>query len=133
MREASLQAYAVSQAAKRAYRKFCSFHSLLLNFEIHAVASFISCFLSFHLENSKSQRTKRTSDGEDDGEERPAKRERINIVDELQKRRQLKEKEIELRERELKLPEAKEARAVKEWQEEQEERKMLVNFLMKNA
>ena len=54
MREASLQAYAVSQAAKRTHRKFCSFHSLLLNLEIHTVASSISCFLSFHLENSKS-------------------------------------------------------------------------------
>ena len=55
-----------------------------------------------------------SSDGEDDGEEKQAEWERITIVDELQQHRQLKEKEIELRERELKLAEAKEARAVKE-------------------
>lgn len=64
--------------------------------------------------------------------EKPEKRTRLNVAEEIRKRTDLKAKELELRERELKLAKNKEAREGEERKEEREERRQLIKYLIEN-
>ena len=79
-----------------------------ISYPIHVLFSFHSFYL----------------DGDDDDDEqKPQAKRRLDVAEELRKRRELREKELELRAQELKL-------AKKKQEGEAEERKMLIAFLM---
>ena len=61
-------------------------------------------------------------DDDDGDEQKPQAKRRLDVAEELQKRRELREKELELRAQELEL-------AKKKQEGEAEERKMLIAFL----
>lgn len=60
----------------------------------------------------------------------PRKRTRVDAVEELRKRRELKERELSVREKELELARQQSNDQQEERRQERQERQLLINFLI---